>query len=136
MAAATTYVKYSPRTKILQLYDKQGSTGVSISLSYICIGVSMMAYHHVLQCRLYYTHLRVGNPPKRYFVDVDTGSDLTWIQCDAPCRSCAKVISESDLLPHKYLDFLIIYINPPLFITLSLLSCDSTHTHTLMNPYN
>ncbi|KEH27052.1 putative nepenthesin [Medicago truncatula] len=39
---------------------------------------------------LYYTHLRVGNPPKRYFVDVDTGSDLTWIQCDAPCRSCAK----------------------------------------------
>lgn len=39
---------------------------------------------------LYYTHVRVGNPPKRYFVDVDTGSDLTWIQCDAPCRSCAK----------------------------------------------
>ncbi|XP_057735162.1 aspartyl protease APCB1 [Arachis stenosperma] len=39
---------------------------------------------------LYYTYLQVGNPPKRYFLDVDTGSDLTWIQCDAPCRSCAK----------------------------------------------
>lgn len=39
---------------------------------------------------LYFTLLHVGNPPKRYFLDVDTGSDLTWIQCDAPCRSCAK----------------------------------------------
>lgn len=33
----------------------------------------------------------VGNPPKPYFLDIDTGSDLTWIQCDAPCTSCAKV---------------------------------------------
>ncbi|XP_027357588.1 aspartyl protease APCB1 [Abrus precatorius] len=39
---------------------------------------------------LYFTILHVGNPPKRYFLDVDTGSDLTWIQCDAPCRSCGK----------------------------------------------
>ncbi|RDY03694.1 Aspartyl protease APCB1, partial [Mucuna pruriens] len=39
---------------------------------------------------LYFTILRVGNPPKSYFVDVDTGSDLTWMQCDAPCRSCGK----------------------------------------------
>ncbi|XP_059640684.1 aspartyl protease APCB1 [Cornus florida] len=39
---------------------------------------------------LYYTYLLVGSPPKRYFLDMDTGSDLTWIQCDAPCTSCAK----------------------------------------------
>ncbi|KAM3703237.1 hypothetical protein ACB098_04G080400 [Castanea mollissima] len=39
---------------------------------------------------LYYTYILVGDPPKRYFLDVDTGSDLTWIQCDAPCISCAK----------------------------------------------
>ncbi|MQM03276.1 hypothetical protein Taro_036048 [Colocasia esculenta] len=39
---------------------------------------------------LYYTSIHVGNPPRRYFLDVDTGSDLTWIQCDAPCQSCAK----------------------------------------------
>uniref|UniRef100_J3MD53 Peptidase A1 domain-containing protein n=2 Tax=Oryza brachyantha TaxID=4533 RepID=J3MD53_ORYBR len=32
----------------------------------------------------------IGNPPRPYFLDVDTGSDLTWIQCDAPCTSCAK----------------------------------------------
>lgn len=39
---------------------------------------------------LYYTFMLVGNPPKPYFLDIDTGSDLTWIQCDAPCTSCAK----------------------------------------------
>lgn len=39
---------------------------------------------------LYYTYILVGSPPKRYFLDMDTGSDLTWIQCDAPCISCAK----------------------------------------------
>lgn len=38
----------------------------------------------------YYTSIFIGNPPRPYFLDVDTGSDLTWIQCDAPCTSCAK----------------------------------------------
>ncbi|KAG2242065.1 hypothetical protein Bca52824_096092, partial [Brassica carinata] len=36
---------------------------------------------------LYFTRILVG---KHYFyLDIDTGSDLT-VQCDAPCRSCAK----------------------------------------------
>ncbi|KAI9175106.1 hypothetical protein LWI28_027354 [Acer negundo] len=39
---------------------------------------------------LYFTYIRVGNPPRPYHLDIDTGSDLTWIQCDAPCTSCAK----------------------------------------------
>ncbi|KAK4719368.1 hypothetical protein R3W88_017706 [Solanum pinnatisectum] len=39
---------------------------------------------------LYYTYMLVGNPPRPYFLDIDTGSDLMWIQCDAPCISCAK----------------------------------------------
>ncbi|XP_059299810.1 aspartyl protease APCB1 [Lycium ferocissimum] len=39
---------------------------------------------------LYYTYMLVGDPPKPYFLDIDTGSDLMWIQCDAPCTSCAK----------------------------------------------
>lgn len=32
--------------------------------------------------------LNVGQPPKPYFLDIDTGSDLTWLQCDAPCTKC------------------------------------------------
>ncbi|CAA6660431.1 unnamed protein product [Spirodela intermedia] len=39
---------------------------------------------------LYFVSLSIGNPPKPYFLDVDTGSDLTWLQCDAPCISCSK----------------------------------------------
>ncbi|KAH7851308.1 hypothetical protein Vadar_009613 [Vaccinium darrowii] len=39
---------------------------------------------------LYYTYMFLGSPAKPYYVDIDTGSDLTWIQCDAPCSSCAK----------------------------------------------
>ncbi|GFP89775.1 aspartic proteinase asp1 [Phtheirospermum japonicum] len=32
----------------------------------------------------YYTvTMSIGNPPKSYVLDVDTGSDLTWVQCDS-----------------------------------------------------
>nr|DAD24671.1 TPA_asm: hypothetical protein HUJ06_026135 [Nelumbo nucifera] len=40
---------------------------------------------------LYYVTLFIGQPPKPYFLDIDTGSDLTWLQCDAPCVRCSKV---------------------------------------------
>ncbi|KAL4022769.1 hypothetical protein IC575_016514 [Cucumis melo] len=30
----------------------------------------------------------IGNPPKVFELDIDTGSDLTWVQCDAPCTGC------------------------------------------------
>ena len=36
-------------------------------------------------------HLKIGNPPKVYDLDIDTGSDFTWVQCDAPCTGCTKV---------------------------------------------
>ncbi|GLJ25070.1 hypothetical protein SUGI_0479630 [Cryptomeria japonica] len=39
---------------------------------------------------IYYMSACIGNPGKEYYLDIDTGSDLTWLQCDAPCRSCAK----------------------------------------------
>ncbi|CAL4985450.1 unnamed protein product [Urochloa decumbens] len=39
----------------------------------------------------YYITMNIGDPAKPYFMDVDTGSDLTWLQCDAPCQSCNKV---------------------------------------------
>ncbi|PIM99874.1 Aspartyl protease [Handroanthus impetiginosus] len=36
----------------------------------------------------YYVTISIGQPPKPYFLDIDTGSDLTWLQCDAPCKKC------------------------------------------------
>ena len=43
-----------------------------------------------LHCRHYYVTMNIGEPARPYFLDVDTGSDLTWLQCDAPCQSCNK----------------------------------------------
>lgn len=45
---------------------------------------------NVFPDRQYYTSIYIGNPPRPFFLDIDTGSDLTWIQCDAPCTNCAK----------------------------------------------
>uniref|UniRef100_M8BNL5 Aspartic proteinase Asp1 n=1 Tax=Aegilops tauschii TaxID=37682 RepID=M8BNL5_AEGTA len=38
----------------------------------------------------YYTSVDIGNPARPYFLDIDTGSALRWIQCDAPCTNCTK----------------------------------------------
>lgn len=36
---------------------------------------------------LYFTKIRLGNPSKDYFVQVDTGSDILWVNC-AGCNQC------------------------------------------------
>lgn len=41
--------------------------------------------------RYYFVTLKIGHPPKQYDLDIDSGSDLTWVQCDAPCTGCTKV---------------------------------------------
>lgn len=42
--------------------------------------------------RYYYVTLNLGNPPKPYALDIDTGIHLTWLLCDAPCRQWLPVI--------------------------------------------
>uniref|UniRef100_A0A453K7J1 Peptidase A1 domain-containing protein n=1 Tax=Aegilops tauschii subsp. strangulata TaxID=200361 RepID=A0A453K7J1_AEGTS len=57
-------------------------------------------YGNVYPHGLYYVAMSIGNPAKPYFLDVDTGSDLTWLQCDAPCVSCSKVGVPFPFLPY------------------------------------
>uniref|UniRef100_A0A5B7BFJ8 Putative aspartic proteinase-like protein 2 n=1 Tax=Davidia involucrata TaxID=16924 RepID=A0A5B7BFJ8_DAVIN len=38
---------------------------------------------------LYYAKIGIGTPPKDYYVQVDTGSDITWVNC-IQCRECPK----------------------------------------------
>ncbi|XP_019439879.1 PREDICTED: aspartic proteinase-like protein 2 [Lupinus angustifolius] len=38
---------------------------------------------------LYFTKLGIGSPPKEYYVQVDTGSDLLWVNC-ANCVKCPR----------------------------------------------
>lgn len=37
--------------------------------------------------RLYYTKIGIGNPSRDFFVQVDTGSDILWVNC-AGCEKC------------------------------------------------
>lgn len=37
--------------------------------------------------RLYFTRVKLGNPPKEFYVQIDTGSDILWVSC-APCSGC------------------------------------------------
>ncbi|XP_073296862.1 aspartic proteinase Asp1-like [Primulina huaijiensis] len=47
-------------------------------------------YGNVYPNGFYFVQVFVGYPPKPYFLDPDTGSDLTWLQCDAPCVRCTS----------------------------------------------
>ncbi|GAB2290012.1 hypothetical protein Dimus_024309 [Dionaea muscipula] len=38
----------------------------------------------------FFVRVNIGESPKPYDLDIDTGSDLTWVQCDAPCVNCPK----------------------------------------------
>ncbi|AQK70886.1 Eukaryotic aspartyl protease family protein [Zea mays] len=41
----------------------------------------------VFQHSLYYTRIEIGSPPKGYYVQVDTGSDILWVNC-IRCDGC------------------------------------------------
>ncbi|KAG0463521.1 hypothetical protein HPP92_019069 [Vanilla planifolia] len=36
---------------------------------------------------LYYTRVKLGNPSKEFYVQIDTGSDILWVSC-SPCTGC------------------------------------------------
>ncbi|CAK9186792.1 unnamed protein product [Ilex paraguariensis] len=36
---------------------------------------------------LYFTRVQLGSPPKEFYVQIDTGSDVLWVSCN-PCNGC------------------------------------------------
>ncbi|XP_022887789.1 uncharacterized protein LOC111403494 isoform X2 [Olea europaea var. sylvestris] len=36
---------------------------------------------------LYYTKVKLGTPPKEFYVQIDTGSDVLWVSCNS-CNGC------------------------------------------------
>ncbi|TQE13297.1 hypothetical protein C1H46_001104 [Malus baccata] len=38
---------------------------------------------------LYYTKLQLGSPPRDYYVQIDTGSDVLWVNCGS-CNGCPE----------------------------------------------
>ncbi|XP_077227270.1 aspartic proteinase 36-like isoform X2 [Tasmannia lanceolata] len=63
---------------------------------------------------LYYAEIGIGTPPKSYYVQVDTGSDILWVNC-IECKQCPK---KSDLGIHLTL------YNPKDSTSGSLVTCD------------
>ncbi|CAN4100329.1 unnamed protein product [Withania somnifera] len=85
------FVDFNQDIVMDQMMDKENiakSVSAATKLEYSSVNFPVKGNIH--SDGLYYTYMLVGNPPKPYFLDIDTGSDLMWIQCDAPCTSCAK----------------------------------------------
>ncbi|XP_038699568.1 aspartic proteinase Asp1-like [Tripterygium wilfordii] len=38
--------------------------------------------------RAYFTNIDIGSPHKSFELHIDSGNDLTWVQCDVSCRDC------------------------------------------------
>ncbi|KAM3293612.1 hypothetical protein ACQJBY_036887 [Aegilops geniculata] len=49
---------------------------------------------NVYPIRQFFVTMSIGEPAKPYFLHVDTGSGLTWLECDAPRQSFHKVPHE------------------------------------------
>lgn len=76
---------------------------------------------------LYFTKIQIGTPPKDYHVQVDTGSDLLWVNC-AGCSKCPK---KSDL------GISLALYNPEGSSTAKMVTCDQDIcTSTLGAPSN
>ncbi|KAJ0623529.1 putative nepenthesin [Helianthus annuus] len=50
---------------------------------------------------LYFTRVQLGSPPKEYFVQIDTGSDVLWVSCNS-CKGCPR--SSGLQLPIQFYD--------------------------------
>ncbi|KAL8234206.1 hypothetical protein R6Q59_020306 [Mikania micrantha] len=76
---------------------------------------------------LYFTKIKIGTPPEDYHVQVDTGSDLLWVNC-AGCRKCPK---RSDL------GISLALYNPEASSTAKMVNCDQDICmSTLSDPSN
>ncbi|XP_051118251.1 aspartic proteinase 36 isoform X2 [Andrographis paniculata] len=63
---------------------------------------------------LYYAKIGIGTPSKDYYVQVDTGSDITWVNC-IQCRQCPK---------KGYHGIELTLYNPKDSLTANLVSCN------------
>lgn len=76
-----------------QKWMNSQETTSPLGFSRVGSSVVFSMYGNVYPKGHYYVQLNVGSPPNGpnpYFLDPDTGSDLTWLQCDVPCVRCTE----------------------------------------------
>ncbi|KAF7132251.1 hypothetical protein RHSIM_Rhsim09G0037000 [Rhododendron simsii] len=54
-----------------------------------CPNHSVNSWSYTLLQRLYYARIGIGTPSRDYYVQVDTGSDIMWVNC-IQCTECPK----------------------------------------------
>ncbi|XP_052310278.1 aspartic proteinase Asp1 isoform X5 [Populus trichocarpa] len=69
--------------------------GSSMLMNRVPSSIVLPLHGNVYPTGFYNVTLNIGQPSKPYFLDVDTGSDLTWLQCDVPRAQCTEA-------PHPY----------------------------------
>ncbi|KAL2470165.1 Eukaryotic aspartyl protease family protein [Abeliophyllum distichum] len=71
---------------------------------------------------LYYAKIGIGTPSKDYYVQVDTGSDITWVNC-IQCHECPK---------RGYHDIELTLYDPKDSLTGKLVTCDQEFCKEIM----
>lgn len=69
----------------------------------------------------YYAVLGVGTPHRDVYLVVDTGSDITWLQC-APCTNCYKQLN-AVFEPSSSSTYKILHCDAALCLTLNVMGC-------------
>ncbi|KAM7522449.1 hypothetical protein LguiA_012351 [Lonicera macranthoides] len=62
---------------------------------------------------LYFTRVQLGSPPKEFYVQIDTGSDVLWVSCNS-CNGCPT---------SSGLQIQLEFFDPSISSTASLISC-------------
>ncbi|KAL7582726.1 aspartic proteinase 36 [Lactuca sativa] len=75
---------------------------------------------------LYFTEIQIGTPPKKYHVQVDTGSDLLWINCIG-CQNCPQ---KSDL------GIELTFYDPMSSTSSQMITCDQDFCTTTLDASN
>ena len=55
--------------------------------SIVVMGLNVFVLLH--DDRLYFTKVQLGSPPRDFYVQIDTGSDVLWVSCDS-CNGCPQ----------------------------------------------
>ena len=55
----------------------------------ITVNVLIVMFNFWFWYRLYFTRVLLGSPPKEFYVQIDTGSDVLWVSCGS-CNGCPQ----------------------------------------------
>ncbi|XP_071690396.1 aspartic proteinase 36-like [Rutidosis leptorrhynchoides] len=93
--------------RILQELQPQQSSVASV------VDFPVQGTYDPYRVGLYFTRVQLGSPPKEYYVQIDTGSDVLWVNCNA-CDGCPR--SSGLQIPIQFYD-------PSSSSTASMIAC-------------